>query len=148
MLLWSEKGLLSGISTTPGRGVSRSYSRQNLLEIALINELLQFGISFNYINLLLNNSKLRHALELKKQDKVLLIRRISERKEGVERTDSDASQEIIIETVNNIKNQKSSFLLGPLTKGEKVSSCLTTSSLIVNLHLLVERIEEKIKLLT
>lgn len=75
LISWSERGLIRPLQKASGRGSSRVYSYTNLIEIAILNELLQYGIPFAHIMLVMRGKEMRGLLKDEQWDSIFWISR-------------------------------------------------------------------------
>jgi DNA-binding transcriptional MerR regulator len=71
LISWAERGLVKPFfGNAAGRGTSRRYSYENLIEIAFISELLKYKISFSIISDITNTSEFKTIISEKKWDTI------------------------------------------------------------------------------
>jgi DNA-binding transcriptional MerR regulator len=73
MISWSERGLIQPLQDASGRGSSRVYSYKNLIEIGIISQLLQYGISFSQILLIMRSDEMTNLLKKESWDVIFYI---------------------------------------------------------------------------
>jgi hypothetical protein len=73
MISWTERGLIEPLQNAIGRGSSRVYSYTNLIEIAIISELLQYRIPFTNILLAMRSDEMENLLKKKLWDTIFWI---------------------------------------------------------------------------
>jgi len=72
LISWSERGLIKPtFEDASGRGSRRRYSYKNLLEISFANELLQYGIHFHTIRMLIG--EFRNLIEHEDFNRVFVV---------------------------------------------------------------------------
>jgi DNA-binding transcriptional MerR regulator len=79
LISWSERGLIKPeFEEASGRGTRRRYSYQNLIEIGVVSELLDYGIPFNMISTFIHAQEgLSEELRDKGFDMVFLVNSVS-----------------------------------------------------------------------
>ena len=75
IIYWAERGLVTPSVDASGRGSARKYSYSNLIEIAVINELLGWNISFSKIKFILSNDLYRNIINDQKWDNIFWVSR-------------------------------------------------------------------------
>jgi DNA-binding transcriptional MerR regulator len=141
IISWAERRLIEpDIRDASGRGSSRRYSYENLIEIAFISELASLELPFARIKHVVRSEKFREIVKKHKWDQVLCIAHDPSQKERHEK-------KISVYSVADFLRDGGEYLLGHFRDkgGRPISSVLTSSALIVNVDALNKKLTQKIE---
>ncbi len=136
LISWSERGLIQPLQEAMGRGSSRMYSYINLIEIAIISELLRYGISFSHIALIMHDTQMKTLLRHQDWDTVFWI---SRGKRPLPYQKADISVGFMY--LNDFLRNAGDLIIG----NERTTFTSKTSAILVNISALKYYVDNMIK---